>query len=162
MNNKFCQNCGNQLNGTETICPSCGGPIVSQPNYNQQAMNAGYTTSNVPRIQKRNIVTSILLSIVTCGIYGIVWFIDLTNDANEASGEQNPTSGGMAFLYTLLTCGIYSFYWAYKMGERMQTAGQRCGKQIENNGALYLILSIFGLGIVNYCLIQSDLNKLSE
>ena len=67
----------------------------------------------------------------------------------------------MAFLFTLLTCGIYSFYWAYKMGEKMQKAGQRYGKPIENNSVLYLVLSLFGLGIVNYCLIQSDLNKLS-
>ena len=43
----------------------------------------------------------------------------------------------------------------------MQKAGQRYGKPIENNSVLYLVLSLFGLGIVNYCLIQSDLNKLS-
>ena len=32
--------------------------------------------------------------------------------------------------------------------------------KIEDNAVLYLILQIFGLGIVNYCLIQNDLNKL--
>jgi hypothetical protein len=112
-------------------------------------------------IEKRNVAVAIILSLVTCGIYGIIWFIKLTDDSNTACGEPNQTSGGMAFLFTLLTCGIYSFYWAYKMGEKMQKAGQRYGKPIENNSVLYLVLSLFGLGIVNYCLIQSDLNKLS-
>ena len=180
MNNKFCQYCGNTLNGTEMTCPKCGGAVAqqaqpnygqqAQPNYGQQAqpnygqqpgMNPGYAMGGRPAIENRNIVTTILLSLVTCGIYGIIWFIKLTDDSNTACGEPNQTSGGMAFLFTLLTCGLYSFYWAYKMGEKMFKAGQRYGKPIENNSVLYLVLSLFGLGIVNYCLIQSDLNKLS-
>ena len=137
-------------------------PMYGQQNYGQQpGMNPGYAMGGRPAIENRNIVTTILLSLVTCGIYGIIWFIKLTDDSNTACGEPNQTSGGMAFLFTLLTCGIYSFYWAYKMGENMQKAGQRYGKPIENNSVLYLVLSLFGLGIVNYCLIQSDLNKLS-
>ena len=32
-------------------------------------------------IKKRNIVTCILLSIITCGIYGIYWLIVMTSEA---------------------------------------------------------------------------------
>ena len=32
-------------------------------------------------IKERNIVLCILLSIITCGIYGIYWFFTLTDDA---------------------------------------------------------------------------------
>lgn len=69
-------------------------------------------------IQKRNIVTCILLSLVTCGIYGIVWFINMTDDVAYLS-EDPEMSGGKAFLFTLITCGIYSFFWAYKMGKNV-------------------------------------------
>ena len=42
----------------------------------------------------RSIVVSILLSIVTCGIYGIYWFVKLNDELNEAAGKQNDPSGG--------------------------------------------------------------------
>ena len=111
-------------------------------------------------IKDKNILVCILLSFVTCGIYGIIWFINMTDDAAQASGEN--MSGGMAFLLTIVTCGIYGFYWAYKMGKMMEKAGQNKAINISDNSVLYLVLSICGLGIVNYCLIQNDLNKLAQ
>ena len=44
-------------------------------------------------IQQRSIAVCIILTIVTCGIYGVYWFICLTNDANTASNTFG-TSGG--------------------------------------------------------------------
>ena len=32
----------------------------------------------------------------------------------------------------------------------------------EDNSLIYLLLQIFGLGIVNYCLIQNDLNMIAD
>lgn len=104
-------------------------------------------------IRERNIVTNILLSIFTCGIYGIVWFITLTDDAGIAS-EDSSMSGGMAFLLTIVTCGIYGIYWNYKMGKAIYAAKEKHNLSGSDNSILYLILGIFGLGIVNYCLMQ--------
>ena len=112
-------------------------------------------------VQKRNIVTCILLSIVTCGIYAIVWFISLTDDVRVVSGDTR-LSGGKAFLFTLVTCGIYGYYWAYLMGKAMLQAKNKNNLPAEDNSVIYLILQIFGLGIVNYCLIQSDLNAIAD
>ena len=44
----------------------------------------------------------------------------------------------------------------------MYQAGQMHGKDISDNSVIYLVLSLFGFGLVNYCLIQSDLNKFSK
>lgn len=65
-------------------------------------------------INKRNLAVSIILTIVTCGIYGIYWFIVMTDDTKNVSGDINGASGGVAFLLTLVTCNIYGYYWAYK------------------------------------------------
>ena len=111
-------------------------------------------------IQQRNIALCIVLSIITCGLYGIYWFICLTNDTNEVS-NSNGTSGGMALLFTIITCGIYSFYWAYKQGEKIDTAKNSHGIPSSNTGILYLILVFFGLGIIAYALMQDSLNKLA-
>lgn len=115
----------------------------------------------IERIGKREIVTTILLSIVTCGIYGIVWFIGLTDDASRASGDRS-MSGGTAFLLTIVTCGLYSIYWNYKMGKLVYEAQTKRNMKATDNSVLYLVLGLFGLGIVNYILIQSALNEISD
>ena len=37
-------------------------------------------------IERRNIAVCIVLTLVTCGIYGIYWIVCLTNDVNTVSG----------------------------------------------------------------------------
>lgn len=112
-------------------------------------------------IREKNIVVCIILTIITCGIYGIIWFISMTDDMRYVSGDQT-LSGGKALLFTIITCGIYIYIWAYKMGKATVLAESKYGQQVNDNSTLYLILQIFGLGIVNYCLIQSDLNNMAK
>lgn len=108
-------------------------------------------------VKERNIALCIILSLVTCGIYGICWFVTLTDDTNTIAGEPG-TSGVMAFVLTIITCGIYGLYWAYKCGEKIDKAHQNRGEAASNGGILYLILFIFG-GIIAYALIQNEINK---
>lgn len=39
-------------------------------------------------IKQRNIALCIVFSIITFGIYALYWFVCLTNDANQAYGQQ--------------------------------------------------------------------------
>lgn len=154
---KFCSNCGKELAENSTFCPNCGTPIGgTNPKQNNS------TNVNAPVLEYRDIAIAIILSIVTCGIYGIFWIISLTNDANKVADRPTDTSGGMVILLTIITCGIYGIYWNYKMGQKIYEAGQRYNKSISDNSVLYLVLSLFGLAIVNYALMQSDLNKFSN
>ena len=109
-------------------------------------------------LEKRNIVTCILLSLITCGIYGIYWMIKLNDDANTLTGQVNVTSGGMVVLYTFITCGIYGFYWMYKQGEKMDQIKAANGQNSSNTSIMYLILAVIGLGVINYCLMQNIIN----
>ncbi len=114
-------------------------------------------------MKERNIALCIVLSIITCGIYGIYWFISLTDDAVRISnGKEYNTSGIVAFLLTLVTCGIYGIYWYYQMGKSIYSAQQDKGLNATDNSILYLVLGILGLGIVSYALIQNELNKLYQ
>ena len=112
-------------------------------------------------VQNRNLVVCIILSLVTCGIYGIYWFICVNNDSNTVSNDPKPTSGGMAFLLTLVTCGIYSLYWAYKRGEIIDNYYVNKGMAKPSNSVLYLVLCLVGFSIVTYCLLQNELNKIA-
>lgn len=111
-------------------------------------------------LMQRNIGMAILLSIITCGIYGIVWMISLSNELSQYNGEK--VEGGMEFLLMIVTCGIYAIYWYYKMGQKITRAQMRSGAPIVDNSVLYLILSIFGLGIVSMAIMQSQTNELAQ
>ena len=69
-------------------------------------------------------------------------------------------SGGLVLLLTIVTCGIYGWYWLYVSGEALdQYEISRGGMGGGHLGILYLLLGIFGFGIISYALMQSELNK---
>ena len=150
---KFCPNCGQQLSEGVNFCNNCGSSLSGETQKKQ--------SYSAPSLEERNIVTCILLSIITCGIYGIIWLINMANDVNTISDEKGP-SGGMVVLFTIITCGIYGIYWVYKAGQNMYAAGKKYGKDTADNSVLYLVLAILGLQIVDYCLIQSELNRYAK
>ena len=105
----------------------------------------------------RSVGMCVVLSIITCGIYGIYWYYCLNEDINEVTGRPG-TSGGMVILFTLLSCGIYSIYWCYKMGEKLDAARAEQGTPTGSLSILYLVLSIFGRDIVAWALMQNEVN----
>ena len=114
-------------------------------------------------MEKRNIAVAIILTIVTCGIYGIYWFIVMTDETNKTTDKpEEQTSGGIAFLLTFITCGIYGLYWAYKQGEKLDAAAEKNGMTRDSRSVLYLILSLIGFSIIAYALMQDTLNKLID
>ena len=150
----FCKYCGKEVPDNAAFCTECGKPLGDTAT----APTAPIVNARNLGIAPRSIVAAILLSIVTCGIYGIYWFVVLTNDMNKLAGKEQDTTGGMALLLTLLTCGIYSIIWSYKMGEKRDiVAGENSSSNI-----IYLILSLLGFGIVVYILAQDAINKAVE
>lgn len=106
-------------------------------------------------VQERSIPLCVILSIVTCGLYGLYWVVCLNDDLNYLSDEPSPTSGVMVIVLGIVTCGIYILYWYYKMGNAVDRIRGGSG----STGILYLILGIFQLGIVNYILMQDTVNS---
>ena len=162
---RFCPNCGNEVAENSNFCTKCGTNLGNSDNTKNGStviINNYNTTNNSGiKIPERNIVTNVIFTILTCGIYGIYWFICLTDDANIVS-EENDTSGGMAFVLSLITCNIYGIYWAYRMGQKIHEAGQKRNIAVGDKAILYLILQFVGLGVINYCLMQNDLNRFSK
>lgn len=110
-------------------------------------------------ITKRSIITALILSFVTCGLYVLYWQIKVTDEMNELLDDRSATSGLMTLIFELITCGLYGFYWSYKMGERVERLK---GVPSGSTGLLYLIVFIFGYGLINLALIQDTINdKLS-
>lgn len=168
----ICPNCGKTIPDSTKFCPECGASVANngapvqpkgfefnnqQANYqNNYQRNASYLL-NVTGIQRRDILFAVLFTFITCGIYGIYWFIVLTDETNQITNQPDATSGGLAFVFSLITCSIYYFYWSYKMGEKVDIMK---GNPNGSTSVLFLVLSIFGLGFINYILAQDAINSL--
>ena len=107
-------------------------------------------------IKKRNIVLCIILSLITCSLYGMYWDCCLADDVNAISGHEDNTPGWKVIVFSLITCGIYYLYWMYKLGTKLDEAA---GNPSGNKGILFLIVSILGLSIIPICIAQSEVNK---
>lgn len=110
----------------------------------------------------RSVAMSIILCVVTCGLYSFFWLVSMANEVNIASGRPYATSGGMVLLLTIVTCGIYGLYWLYKTGEALDNVRRNHREPTGSLAILYLLLGAIGLGLVSYALIQSELNKYAQ
>ena len=71
----------------------------------------------------RSVWKFILFSILTCGIYSIIFFSGISDDINRvASGRDGKKTTHyclMSFVLSPITCGIYQFYWWHTISERI-------------------------------------------
>ena len=93
-------------------------------------------------IRRREIALTIILSIVTCGIYGILWMVWLNDEINLLSADTQAMSGGMVLLLSLVTCGIYAYVWLFQMGTKLDILEMSHGRACQSRGILYLVLAL--------------------
>lgn len=171
-----CEYCGFEFNAPH--CPNCGAfapdyqvqPPFSDINKHQNR-NDDYLRRPHPEVYNhyytgvkiRSIASCIILTLITCGLYSLIWASNLNDESNYLSEEPKPTSGTAAVLLILLTCGIYYFFWAYKQGERIDRARSIRGMTPANMGiayALLLLLPYAGL-FISLSMMQNEINNLA-
>lgn len=106
-------------------------------------------------IENRSIGKCIVLTLVTCGIYGIVWAVKMLREAVQVKDQND--DGLVEILLGIFFCPV-GFYLAEK---KLAEGCSAKGYAHEDRSVLYLVLGLFGLGIVDYILMQSDLNGLA-
>ena len=97
-------------------------------------------------IQERSFWKYVLLSIVTCGIYSIVFFYSWTEENNRICAGDGKDSQNyiIVLLLSLVTCGIYFYVWIYQRAQRLQDNAPRYGLQITDSGSNILLFTILG------------------
>ena len=98
-------------------------------------------------MQYRNHIMVILLSIITFGIYGLVWYVT-TKDQMNAKGAQIPTAW-------LLIIPFVDFWWLWKFCQGVELVTNK------EMGAGVAFLLIFLIGLIGMAIIQSSLNKVA-
>ncbi len=98
-------------------------------------------------MQQRNPAAVFFLTLITFGIYGIVWLVKTKNELNRL-GATIPTAW-------LIIVPFVSIYWLWKYSEGVEkvTVGQ-------TSGVLAFVL-LFLLGLIGMAIVQNEFNKLS-
>lgn len=114
-------------------------------------------------MKKRSIGKYIFLSIITLGIYSIVFWYKWTEDVNTLCADDDDDSANylLVVILSLFTCGIYTFVWNYKMVERLYQKAPDYGVQLKHGGFYAMIWRLF-LPIVSSVYKISSINKLVD
>ena len=98
-------------------------------------------------MQHRSPIMVILLSIITFGIYSLVWFVTTKNQMN-AKGAQIPTAW-------LLIIPFVNIWWHWKFSEGVELATNK------GMGTTVAFLLLWFLGTIGEAIIQNELNKVA-
>lgn len=152
-----CPKCYQESPDSATSCSNCGFKFT---NPNLYKISDPPTDENKPLSQinkrslnKRSPAACILLSIFTLGLYGIYWMYLLAENTHIV---QNSKEGCAGEMLCLIFIPFYSLYWWYTRGQIVKSSV----KYTSCDGAIYILLAVFGLAIVNMALMQNDFNRI--
>ena len=101
---------------------------------------------------------AILLTLVTCGIYGLFWQYKQIKTLN-AWLRKEEFSFPTWFFLTILTCGLFSVYYEYKMAGGINEIQANNELKVKSDLAVIsLLLAVIGLGIVSMAIQQAEIN----
>ena len=108
-------------------------------------------------INKRNIGMSILLSLLTLGIYSFYWKYLLVKNVRAIKNDNSSCTGEML---CLIFVPFYSIYWWVTRGETVRVEFSRRGLSTCSHEVLFGVLEFFWLEIIAMIIMQNDFNTL--
>ncbi len=111
-------------------------------------------------VQQRSIGKCILFSFITCGIYSLFWIYSALNDLYYLDGSNE--SPAKDLILGIVTCGIYYFWMWAKMARMISNIRVKNNLPDSNNSVLFVVLYLFGLGLVNLCIVQDNINAFAN
>jgi hypothetical protein len=117
-------------------------------------------------IKERNGVVVIVLSLVTCGVYYLIWLYSTTNELKEALADAELKPGVDVFL-TILTCSLWSIYVQYRNAQKVHAGLLSRDPNAKDQSDMVLAMHLVGLFVgatwlVSMYILQEELNRLSR
>lgn len=171
----ICNNCGQEIADGSQYCEYCGQAVKTGYTENQQMYN---TTENggqyinqqqyggqyinqqspYPPMQARMLKTNrgmlktILLSLITCGIYALVFYSSLGEDINQIAsrrdGKKTMHYCLLLFIIAPLTCGIALFVWFHNISGRIGEEARMRGIDTSFGASTFWLWEILGAIII--------------
>lgn len=164
----FCPKCGTQVPDGAQFCTNCGAKL-NDSSFAERVNNSFESFSDATAEQVKNVYNDvksgiegtpnagkletnrslaiyILLSLITCGIYGLFFIYSIARDVNTAcEGDGQKTRGLVQYiLLSIITCGIYPLIWEYSIGNRLAENARKYGMTFQENGTTILMWQLFG------------------
>jgi hypothetical protein len=152
---KRCSACNEEIVATAIRCRYCRADL-SAPR--PTPVKATVLRDEAPCGERREIVMTLLLLVLTCGLYGFVLLYKMGDEINRHSG-RNELNPGMDLLLTFLTCGFWSWYVMYRYPKALQDLIMEEGGPTTDLVLPCLLFAIFGMGLVSFLVLQGELNK---
>ena len=100
----------------------------------------------------RSMLKTILLTIITCGIYALIFYSSLGEDINRAAmnrdGKKTMHYCLLAFVIVPLTCGIAGIVWFHKISARIGDEARARGIDTNFGASTYWLWSVLGSFII--------------
>ena len=118
--------------------------------------------------EKRRLWKLILLSIVTLGIYDIVFWYKFVKDLNTMNQVDKRLKNYILVIFlSIITLGIYHWVWLFYLADRVQITGIRLGVKVRTGPGAVLAWNLFGsfvlIGpLVARLLLILNMNKLAK
>lgn len=104
---------------------------------------------------RRNVGSCVILTILTFGIFGIIWLTKICKDLNRLHGDENPVgSEVLMFLFV----PFYSVYWGYAKGKQMYEDSKKRGGNLTDRKYIYLAMNLMFMQLFTLGFIQTQLN----
>ena len=115
----------------------------------------------LPPACRMDVATSLVLSIITCGIYNVYWNYRQFEALNLLLGRREYDFARWLML-SLVTCGLFHVYTEYRMGQDLAMVLKDMGHDSNPNLAFAgLALSLCALTVVADAVYQHEINKLA-
>ena len=111
--------------------------------------------------EKKDFIKVVLLSIVTCGIYEIIFLYEYDRDLRPllTSVTKKPPEFLLFFVLSLLTCGLFMYYWYYCVFEAQAAEAAARGVALDVEEPLVMTLCMI-IPIFKIYLLCENFNKL--
>jgi hypothetical protein len=152
-----CIACAEDIPVLAQVCPLC----KSQQDVPKPMQPVAPVQAVAPLGEERNIIVTLLLWFVTCGVWGLVAFYQIGSDLN-AHRRRNELSPGVDILLGIVTCGLWFVYAVYRYAQVLKEISEEEGGPAQDVTTICLVLQVakyFGCpGIVSVLVLQNELN----
>ncbi len=102
-------------------------------------------------LKQRSLAKLIILSFLTCGIYGFFFWWGFINDVNQVCvcDEKKSPNWLVVMLLSFFTFGLYYLFWLHRQGERLRCIAPDYRLKFKQGGGSVLAQYFFGSALMS-------------
>lgn len=117
-------------------------------------------------MKRRETWTVVVLTYLTCGVYGLYWQY-VTTDELKSTTDRDDLNPLIDLLITLLCCGVWAIYVQYRNAQVVHASIASRGLPHEDRSQFILIMHLLTVvtgitGIIAMAVLQDEYNRLAD